>query len=160
MTYYGPDLPVFLSGVFLAQHCYRVEQAEGAAADSQVGLGFEPVGRGRQVDVAGVLWLDRESSELRELLFRYTNLGGWAGRGAQGRVVFERLPNGAWVIRRWSIRMPIPRVVSRPMSMPGVAAATGGVDTVGVAGYREEGGVVTEVRTATGQLVATYPDEP
>lgn len=159
-TYYGPDLPVFLSGVFLAQHCYRVEQPKGDSADSRIGLGFEPVERGRLVDVAGVLWLDRRSSELRELLFHYTNLGGWAGRGAQGRVVFERLPNGAWVIRRWSIRMPIPRVVARPMNMPGVVAATGTSDTVGIAGYREEGGLVTEVRTATGQVVATYPDQP
>ncbi|HSD33639.1 MAG TPA: carboxypeptidase-like regulatory domain-containing protein [Gemmatimonadales bacterium] len=160
MTYYGPDLPVFLSAVFLAQHCYRVEQPKGDTADPRIGLGFEPVERGRQVDVAGVLWLDRRSSELRELLFHYTNLGGWAGRGAQGRVVFDRLPNGAWVIRRWSIRMPIPRVVTRQVNMPGVAAAAAPVDTVGIAGYREEGGLVTEVRTATGQLVATYPDEP
>lgn len=160
MTYYGPDLPVFLSEVFLTQHCYRVEQPKGDSADSRIGLGFDPVERGRQVDVAGVLWLDRRSSELRELLFHYTNLGGWAGRGAQGRVVFERLPNGAWVIRRWSIRMPIPRVVTRPTSMPGIAAMTSPVDTVGIAGYREEGGLVTEVRTATGQLVATYPEKP
>jgi hypothetical protein len=160
MTYYGPDLPVFLSEVFLTQHCYRIEQPKGDSAAARIGLGFEPVERGRQVDVAGVLWLDRRSSELRELLFHYTNLGGWAGRGAQGRVVFERLPNGAWVIRRWSIRMPIARVVNRPMNMAGVAAVTNPIDTVGVAGYREEGGAVTEVRTAAGQLVATYPNEP
>ena len=160
MTYYGPDLPVFLSGVFLARHCLRVERAAGAVADSQIGLAFEPVERGRQVDVAGVLWLDRRSAELRELQFRYTNLGRWAGRGAQGRVVFDRLPNGAWVIRRWSIRMPIPRLGTRPLNEGGVVTTSGPLDTIGVGGYREEGGWVTVVQNAAGRLVVAYPDEP
>lgn len=160
MTYYGPDLPVFLSQLFLAQHCFRVERAEGAVADSQIGLAFEPVERGRHVDIAGVLWLDRRSAELKELQFRYTNLGRWAGRGAQGRVVFERLPNRAWVIRRWSIRMPIPRLGTQPVYVGGVVTTSGPLDTIGVAGYREEGGWVTAVRTAAGRLLAAYPYEP
>lgn len=160
MTYYGPDLPVFLSDVFLAQHCFRVARAEGAAADSQIGLGFEPVGHGRQVDVEGVLWLDQRSAELKELVYRYTNLGRWAGRGAQGRVVFERLPNRAWIIRRWSIRMPIPRLGRQPVNVGGVVTTTGPLDTIGVGGYQEEGGWVIVVRDAAGRLVAAYADEP
>ena len=159
-TYFGADLPVFLSDVFLSRHCFRVEQAEGAAADSQVGLGFEPVGGGRRVDITGVLWLDRRTAELRELQFQYTNLGRWAGNTAQGRVVFERLPNRAWMIRRWSIRMPVARVGRRPVNVGGVVTATGMLDTIGVAGYREEGGWVSAVRNAAGRLVAAYPDEP
>lgn len=158
-TYYGPDLPVFLSDVFLGEHCFRVERAEGTA-DSLVGLAFEPVGRGRRVDISGVLWLDGRSAELEELSFRYTNLGRWTGRGAQGRVGFERLPNGAWVIRRWSIRMPIPRLGTRPQNVGGVVTLPGPPDTIGVAGYREEGGWVTAVRNAAGRLVVAYPDEP
>jgi hypothetical protein len=160
MTYYGPDLPVFLSEAFLAQHCFRVQRPEGAAADSEIGLGFEPVGGGRQVDIAGVLWLDRRSAELKELVFRYTNLGRWTGRGAQGRVVFERLPNLAWIIRRWSIRMPIARLGKQPVNVGGQVTMTGPLDTIGVGGYREEGGWVTQVRTAAGRLVSAYPDEP
>jgi hypothetical protein len=154
MTYYGPDLPVLLSESFLGRHCFRVQRAPENLHDSLVGLGFEPVG-GRHVDIAGVLWLDQRTAELRELEFRYTNLGRWVGRGANGRVVFDRLPNGAWVIRRWSIRMPIAHI--GPTSL-----ATGGSprDTIGIAGYREEGGWVTLVLTASGHTVAVYPDEP
>ncbi len=159
MTYYGPDLPVLLSETFLARHCFRVRRAPGELQYSRIGLGFEPVdGRGH-VDIAGVLWLDQRSSELRELEFHYTNLGWWAGSGATGLVVFERLPNRAWAIRRWSIRMPIPRV-GRKSLMPGVMAPTAVIDTLGVAGYREEGGLVTVVLSASGRPVAAYPDEP
>lgn len=160
VTYYGPDLPVLLSESFLGQHCFRVRRAQGNLQDSLIGLGFEPVetGRGR-VDIAGVLWLDQRSAELRELEFRYTNLGRWAGRGATGLVRFERLPNRAWVIRRWSIRMPIPHVGPKPLVAGGMVP-TAPIDTIGIAGYREEGGWITVVLSATGRTVAVYPDEP
>jgi hypothetical protein len=160
VTYYGPDLPVLLSESFLGLHCFRVRRPEGDRRDSLIGLGFEPVSGGRgRVDIAGVLWLDQGSAELRELEFRYTNLGRWAGRGAFGLVVFERLPNRAWVIRRWSIRMPIPHVGPKPLVAGGMVP-TAPVDTIGIAGYREEGGWVTAVLSAAGRPVAVYPDEP
>jgi hypothetical protein len=157
--YYGPDLPVLTSEVFLGQHCFRIRRAEGPSRDSLVGLGFEPVAGRGLVDVAGVLWLDRQSAELRALEFRYTNLGQWAGRGATGLVVFERLPNRAWVIRRWFIRMPIPRVGPKPLQLGGLVP-TAPIDTIGVAGYREEGGWITVVLSADGHTVAVFPDEP
>jgi carboxypeptidase family protein len=159
MTYYGPDLPVLLSETFLARHCFRVPRTAEAAQDSLVGLEFEPVESHGHVDIAGVLWLDRRSAELRELEFRYTNLGRWAGRGATGLVIFERLPNRAWVTRRWSIRMPVPQIGRKPLVLGGLVP-TALIDTIGVAGYREEGGWITVVRSATGRTVAVYPDEP
>lgn len=158
-TYYGPDLPVLLSGVFLERHCFRLARASGTAADSLLGLAFEPVGGRRAVDVSGVLWLERRSAALDALEFRYTNLGPWAGRGAGGRVAFQRLPNGAWVIRRWHIRMPIPLIGRRLRSAPG-ELELGSPDTVGVAGYREEGGWIALILSADGRIVATYPEEP
>jgi Carboxypeptidase regulatory-like domain len=159
MTYYGLDLPVLLSTTFLERHCFRVERGRGHAADSLVGLAFEPTGRRDQVDVAGVLWLDRGSAALEEVEFHYTHLGPWAGHGAVGRVVFQRLPNGAWVIRRWSIRMPLPRIGRRSVFIDG-RLTTGPLDTLGLAGYREEGGWVAAVLSATGDAVVRYPDEP
>jgi carboxypeptidase family protein len=158
-TYYGPDLPVLLSESFLARHCFRVQRRTADAPDSLLGLEFEPVAARGHVDIAGVLWLARSSAELRELEFHYTNLGRWAGRGAVGRVAFERLPNRAWVIRRWSIRMPIPHIGRKPLELGGLVP-TNPIDTIDVAGYREEGGWVTVVRSATGRTVAVYPDEP
>lgn len=74
-------------------------------------------------------------------------------------LAFQRLPNGAWVIRRWSIRMPIPLVRSRQRFEAGTLVQ-GPVDTLGVGGYREEGGWVAVVLSASGAVVATYPDEP
>jgi hypothetical protein len=84
------------------------------AKPEQIGLGFEPVARTGLVDVAGVLWLDRASGELRNLEYRY-ELG--VGNGAQpgssgtesatGRIEYRRLDNGGWIVNRWLIRVPV-----------------------------------------------------
>ena len=110
-------------------------------------------------DIAGVLWLDRRSMELRHLEFSYTRLGRWAGRGARGVIAFERLPSRAWVIRHWFIRAPIPRVGMR-QEVEGGVVTTGPRDTLGVGGYREEGAHVVTVLSATGAPIAEYPEEP
>jgi hypothetical protein len=154
--YYGPDLTVLFSEMFLSQHCFKVRTNE---QDSLVGLGFEPVASRKVNDIAGVLWLDRRSMELRHLEFSYTRLGAWVGRGARGVIAFERLPSRAWVIRRWFIRAPIPRVGATREVERGLETV-GPRDTLGVGGYREEGAHVVTVMTATGQPVAVYPEEP
>ncbi|MBV9110767.1 MAG: carboxypeptidase regulatory-like domain-containing protein, partial [Gemmatimonadetes bacterium] len=62
--YWGPDAEVMLSDAFLNDHCFHVETAPDPAL---VGLAFEPV-RGRPVaDLAGTLWLDRRTAELRRV---------------------------------------------------------------------------------------------
>ena len=157
-TYYGLDLPVLLSPTFLDSHCFRVVPGRDVD-DSLVGLGFEPIQRRRRVDVAGVLWLDLRSAALQEIRFHYTNLGAWTASGAVGRVIFDRLPNGAWVIRRWSIRMPMPRIGRRSALVDG-QFRVGPIDTVGLAGYREEGGWVAAVLSAAGVLLVSYPEPP
>jgi carboxypeptidase family protein len=154
--YYGPDLTVLFSEMFLTQHCFKVRTNE---QDSLVGLGFEPVASRRVNDIAGVLWLDRRSMELRHLEFSYTRLGGWVGRGALGVIAFERLPSRGWVIRRWFIRAPIPRL-GATRAVDGGYGTAGPRDTLGVGGYREEGAHVVTVMTAGGQPVAVYPEEP
>ncbi|HEX5726811.1 MAG TPA: carboxypeptidase-like regulatory domain-containing protein [Longimicrobiaceae bacterium] len=106
ISYFGPDAGVLLSDVFLAGHCFRVEEPEEPGS-GLVGLAFEPVRDRRLPDVRGVLWLDRATNELHSLRYGYTNLpfarpdewGGW--------VRFHRLENGAWIVRRWTIRMPV-----------------------------------------------------
>lgn len=154
--YYGPDLTVLFSQMFLSQHCFKVQTS---SRDSLIGLGFEPVSSRKLSDIAGVLWLDRTSMELRHLEFSYTRLGGWVGRGAQGVIAFERLPSRAWVIRRWFIRAPIPRVGMKQVVQGGVVTQ-GPRDTLGVGGYREEGAHVITVLSATGLPIAAYPEEP
>ena len=71
-----------------------------------IGVAFEPVKQRRDTDIEGVLWVDRESAQLRYLEFRYTPIS-WRGRELSGgKVEFHQLPSGAWIVRRWSIRMP------------------------------------------------------
>jgi hypothetical protein len=125
-----------------------------------VGLGFEPVADRRLTDIAGVLWLDPRSAELRDLEFHYTNLGQWAGTRAGGSITFARLPSGAWVIRKWYIRAPVPLVRRRLAGAEVRLRPLAMVDTVGIAGFQEEGAWVTTVLTARGSRVATYPDPP
>ena len=103
LVFAAPDAATILSDAFVASHCFRAVPG----ANSLVGLAFEPV-RGRQVpDVSGTLWVSRETSELRSLEFRYTSLQGpLRDAGLGGRVAFQRLSNGLWIVNDWHIRMP------------------------------------------------------
>jgi len=102
--YYAPDASVLLSDRFLETHCLRLTTDEHA--EGRIGVAFEPMRTDRAVDIEGVLWVDRESAELRQLEFRYTP-SRWRRRDlAGGRVEFDQLADGSWVVRRWVIRMP------------------------------------------------------
>ncbi|MFQ5691339.1 MAG: carboxypeptidase-like regulatory domain-containing protein [Gemmatimonadota bacterium] len=126
--YYAPDAEALLSDTFLETHCFRLANPRreiGLAklahetytrAESRevheglVGLGFEPVKGGGGSDVEGVLWLDSATTRLSHLDFHYTGLE--LGREVPtdylgGRVDFDRLRSGAWIVRQWFIRMPL-----------------------------------------------------
>lgn len=101
--FYAPDADVLLSEVFLRNYCFRVTEGEGGL----IGLAFEPARKRRVADVQGVLWLDAETAALRHLEFSYTKLP-WGVRKSRvgGRVEFEQLASGLWIVRRWYIRAP------------------------------------------------------
>lgn len=102
MRYWGPDVEALLSDRFLDDHCFRLVR-EG----ERIGLGFAPVGRGERVEIRGVLWLDRETRELRSLEFGYVGLPyGVMEALAEGQVEFERLEDGRWIVARWRLRAP------------------------------------------------------
>jgi len=106
--YFAPDADALLSDAFLDGHCFRVRGGDRHHR-GMVGLTFEPA-RGRDLpDVAGVLWLDSATAELRTLEFDYTNfrLAGFDADEAAGLVEFRRVPSGHWVVREWWIRMPM-----------------------------------------------------
>lgn len=101
----APDAQVLLSPRFQATHClYTVAHPDSAGL---VGLGFRPVGNRRAPDVTGTLWLHRATARLRHLEYGYVN-AGTPGRHPQvgGRVEFEQVGTGHWVVRRWWIRIP------------------------------------------------------
>jgi len=104
--YFGPDARVLLSDLFLATHCFRLVEDEDRPG--MVGLAFEPVGRRPVPDIRGTFWLHRETATLALLEYSYTSAPWAEAQGvAGGRVEFGLLPSGAWVIRRWWIRMPV-----------------------------------------------------
>lgn len=105
-VYHAPDEDVLLSDSFGATHCLRI--LPDSAGQNVVRLGFAPVPGRRQPDIAGVLSIDRGSSELRRLDFSYVNLPALDVVGTPGgEIVFRRLPEGSWLIEQWAIWLPI-----------------------------------------------------
>ena len=138
----APDAHVLLSDGFVRTHCFAPPRApargERAGADV-VGLDFRPVPSRRVPDVAGTIWVDRASAELRAVDYRYVNVPTVRGAPhAGGQLAFRRLDDGRWIVERWHIRMPR-RGVIRPTGAGSLTAAER--DTL--LGYREEGGVAT-----------------
>lgn len=126
VMYYAPDAHVLLSDEFLDEYCFHVARDDRRQHPGLIGLAFGPVSRRGPPAIRGTLWLDQSSFELRYLEYsyvRYAMPDGPADR-LGGRVEFEVLPNGTWIVRRYWIRMPVvesrtvrwgPREVVRPV---------------------------------------------
>jgi hypothetical protein len=142
--YYAPDAEHLLSDAFLDGHCFRVVIGTGDRA-GQVGLAFQPVAGRRLPDINGTLWLHRVNAHLSDLEFHYTGIELPAGsrpRDAGGRLVFERLPDGAWIVNRWEIRMPL---VGRPGPGASPTEVRAGIRSQRVVAVREQGGQVVDI---------------
>ena len=140
-TYHAPDAQVLISDGFLDTHCFRLVEG-GPEKRGLVGLAFEPTGQNDDItDIAGTLWLDRASVELRWLEYTYENLGRDVRSGdATGRVEFQRMPEGTWIVPEWWIRMPL------------VEVQVGGVERrTRITGFRQTGGRVLEIIEAGGR---------
>jgi Carboxypeptidase regulatory-like domain len=141
--YYGPDAQVLLSDEFLADHCFEI-RPQHPGDPALIGLGFRPASGRTVADVEGVLWLDLSSSELRYLEYRYTGLpGSVPADKLGGQVEFERLEGGAWIVKKWWIRMP---AMASTLHEQRRFANMGQVDRErreSLVGIREEGGEVT-----------------
>lgn len=143
--YFAPDAELLLSDVFLDTHCFRL--ARSRAVPDAIGLAFEPVRTADVPDIKGTLWLDEQTGHLRFLEFAYTWAPYEEARGvAGGRVEFEALPDGAWIIDRWWIRAPI---LARHANL-----ARAGDSGIRVMGMRETGGEVIGVSTSGQQRIA------
>lgn len=145
-TFWGPDAEILLSESFATTHCLRLESQPAAAA--LLGVAFAPAATHRDfVDVEGVVWLDRQTAELRALDYRYVNLPLAERARAGGRIDFRRLPAGWWVVERWSIRYPVIATRSGGRDapvLPGVARSA--QTTEELAGVRLASGEISEVR--------------
>jgi hypothetical protein len=102
--YYAPDETVLLSEQFAATHCFRlVRQSD---RNGQIGVSFEPVPRRQVADITGVLWVDEETSELREVVFHFVNAGVISQFEAGGFTHFLRVPSGTWIVDEWLLSAP------------------------------------------------------
>lgn len=105
-VYRAPDAATLVSDQFVKSHCYAAIRGYGAEA-GLTGLEFRPARLGGQIDLTGVLWLDPKSNALRSLNFDYVNLPiPLRIARTNGRVEFEQMPGGHWIVPRWYIRMP------------------------------------------------------
>lgn len=102
--YFAPDETVLLSEQFAATHCFRVVRQPDRGG--QIGVSFEPVPRRDVSDITGVLWVDQETAELREVVFRFVNAGVMSQFDAGGFTRFRRVPSGTWIVDEWKLSVP------------------------------------------------------
>ena len=107
-TYYAPNAELLADDRFVASHCFFMAP-DDTLADDLIGVRFEPLDRPRYTDVAGTVWLDVATYELRRIEFTYVNPPlRHRVEGTGGNVVFAKLPTGHWITRAWTIRTALP----------------------------------------------------
>lgn len=108
-VFFAPDEAVLLSDRFVEDHCFQVARGEGSAR-GLFGLHFAPPNRRDVNDIAGTLWVDSATAELRYLDFWYANSAfplAVLGEGRSGgQVLFGQMRDGTWIVNAWRLRMP------------------------------------------------------
>ena len=148
--YYAPDAHVLLSDPFLDTHCLGLTTGQGEAG-GLLGVAFEPIGGRVLPDIRGVVWVEPTSGELRHVDYTYENLDPALRNDAVGgRVVFQGLPNGTWIVTEWRIRMPNAALApdyrgGRQLILVGIREVGGEVDRV----QDQRGETILEAERAT-----------
>jgi len=123
-----PEAATLLSDQFVNSHCFTGIRGAGRE-NGLLGLEFKPAKLGTKPDLSGVLWLDPITYSLRHLAFDYVNIPvSLRTARATGRVEYQQLTGGEWIVSKWQLRAPRGAATARP----GVSAITG---------YHEIGGV-------------------
>jgi hypothetical protein len=111
-TIFGPDETVLESDEFATTHCFRLVRERERS--NLIGVSFEPVPGRDLPDIRGVIWVDQESAELREMIFRFVNAAPLSRFDAGGFTRFRRMPSGAWIVDEWQLRAPALAVKAGP----------------------------------------------
>ena len=126
--YFAPDDVVLLSEQFATTHCFHLVRE--SSRPGQIGVSFEPAPERKLPDVAGVLWVDEATSELREIVFRFENAKVFSRFGAGGFTRFRRMPSGSWIVDAWELSAP--RLELRQsQGSPGMLVSIGRIDNGG-----------------------------
>jgi len=142
-VYRAPDAATMLSDQFVKSHCYAAIRGYGPET-GLTGLEFKPARVAAQPELTGVLWLDPKANALRSVSFDYVNLPiPLRIARSTGRVEFQQLAGGQWIVPRWYIRMPrVARVNSTNVGSPVVSSDS-------LVGYQEVGGTARPAGTAS-----------
>lgn len=158
---FAPDARTLLSEEFARDHCFQL--VGDPRAPELVGLNFSPTPGREVVDIAGTFWLDRETSALRRVEYRYRNAGTDAdASGAGGELVFGEIAAGVQGIAGWTVRTPW-------VTTARVRGARGELSTRDtLVGVREEGALLwaapapissaADSSVATGTIVGVVRD--
>ncbi|MEO7083539.1 MAG: carboxypeptidase-like regulatory domain-containing protein [Gemmatimonadaceae bacterium] len=145
VRYYAPGLDMLLSPVFIEDHCFRLRPEK-----TRIGIAFEPVPDRKDArEIRGTLWLDRATSELKNIEFRFTGLPAEQAEAAGGEMSFARLRDGSWAVGVWNLRMPLMQQVFRPGAAGGTA--------LHVAEIRSTGGQLALARAGRDTLWSLPP---
>jgi hypothetical protein len=161
IVFHAPDADALLSEAFRTGHCFELARSQRRGL---MGISFRPRPGGPRGGITGTVWLDGSSFELRYIAFRYANLYTIPNNlNLGGEVHFQRHESGAWIVRRWFVRMPqFPEVVSmadartgrRPTPRPEVYRIIeegGGLFTPGLRTWEAPGTIIGTVVDSTGR---------
>ena len=137
--WFGPEASTLLAPPFLETHCFRI--VSDRKDSTRVGLAFKPARGRNKADISGTLWVGRRSLVVHALEYEYVNVpAGFPRKGARGGMEFLRLPNGLWIVSRWTIRAPLE-----------------GARSVDLAVWAEQSSYIREIRKIDGELVYLAP---
>jgi len=141
-VYRAPDAATIISDQFVKTHCFAAIRGYGPES-GLIGLEFRPTRVAGQAELSGVLWLEPKSKALRSLNFDYVNLPiPLRIARTTGRLEFQQLPGGQWIVPRWYIRMP------RLVRVPVTSGNSPAVSRDSLLGYQEVGGEARPAGTA------------
>jgi hypothetical protein len=154
-SYRAPGLDMLASTLFIDDHCFRL--ANGRDKET-IGVAFEPTDERRNLPgIRGTVFVDRKTSELRGMAFRYVHREvPDLADGARGSMEFARFANGTWAISRWEIRMPL-REIRIGQSGPRVSNTDGASSRVVTTGMRVNGGELALAMSRGDTLFAKPP---
>ena len=163
LEFHGPDANALLSDAFQSNHCFELVTGSGRNKGMH-GLEFRPRHNRPTGGINGTIWIDAGTFELRFVDFRYTNLITIPRNvNLGGEVHFLRHESGAWVVRRWFIRMPqFPDIESvavvggretrtRQPRVYRVIEQGGGLFAPGLVPWEKPGTIVGTVTDSTGR---------
>ena len=164
LAFYGPDANALLSDAFQSDHCFELVSGNGLNKGMH-GLQFRPRRNRPKGGIDGTIWIDAGTFELRSVEFRYTNLITIPrNSNLGGEVHFLRHESGAWVARRWFIRMPqFPDIEPAAVARGGVISTQrqarvyrvieegGGLFAPGLVPWEKPGTIIGTVTDSTGR---------